>query len=85
MSPTVYVPEGVSQVDGSPGCVLSLKLELLGPPLLDRRPPEYRVQVQRDHEQVRHVGKLPLGRLERKIIFGQLQKLNLAILAKRCY
>ena len=56
-------PECVRQVDGPPGGVLPLELELLCPPLLDRRPPEYRVQVQRNHKQVAHVGELPLGRL----------------------
>ena len=50
-------------MDGPPGGVLPLELELLCPPLLDRRPPEYRVQVQRYHKQVAHVGELPLGRL----------------------
>lgn len=60
------VPEGVCQVDGPPGCVLPLVLELLRPPVLDRRPPEYRVQVDRHHEEVRDVGELPLGRLEQR-------------------
>ena len=71
-------PERIRQVDGPPGGVLPLELELLGPPLLDRRPPEYRVQVQRNHKQVAHVGELPLGRL------GRVRWVEIQIVSQSC-